>query len=156
MSQRSYERDVWIFGVHDEPPDGVSIAKASKHPGLTGVNGLINTVAADDVAADASFTRPDINDIRVRLGNSECADRRRGFLFLVKNGLPVEATVRGLPNATRDAAKVVSIVLADHAGHSEHTPAAERSNQAIGERFPWAFIFFVVLLSSCRRTRCLR
>src|SRR5258706_16007168 len=150
MSQSGNKRDVRILRVHDQAADRVRVAKSSELPGLAGVNGLIHAVSADDVAADASFPCTHINDVRIRFGNGERADRRRGVLLLVKNRLPIEAAVRGLPNATRNAAEIIGVVLADAAGYGEDTSSPKRPGGGGGERLPRAIIFFFLFLGGRR------
>lgn len=76
MPQGGYEGDVRILGIHGEAPDGMRVGKADKLPGLTGINGFINSVTANNVSANARFSGSHINHIRVRLGNRDCPDRR--------------------------------------------------------------------------------
>src|ERR1700738_4737510 len=125
MSQGSDERDVWIFRVHDQPPNGMRVAKPNKLPGFSRVDGFVHTVSADDVAANAGFPSADIDRVGIGFGNGERTDRRRGGLLLVKDGFPIEAAIRGLPDAARNAAKIVSVVLANHARDSENPSAAK-------------------------------
>src|SRR5258706_2996256 len=150
MSQSGNKRDVRILRVRDQAADRVRVAKSNELPGLAGVNGLIYAVSADDVAADASLARTHINDVRIGFGNGERPDGRRGVLLLVKNRLPIEAAVRGLPNATRNAAEIIGVVLAGDPGYGEDATTTEWPDEAVGERLPWAFIFLFVFLGGRR------
>ncbi len=76
MSERRDEGNVRILGIHREPPDGVRVGKANKLPGFTSVNRFVHSVAADNVAANACFSRSHINDVRIGFGNRNRSDRR--------------------------------------------------------------------------------
>src|SRR5260370_32597055 len=124
MSQSGDERDVRIFGVHDQAADGTGVAKPDKLPGLAGVDGFVYSVSADDVAANASLSRADINDVGIGFGNRERADGRRSVPLLVKEGLPIEAAIRGLPYAACDAAEITGLALPHDPVNSTNPPAA--------------------------------
>src|SRR5262249_25967144 len=47
--------DVWIFGMYGNAANGTRIAEANRGPGLASVDGFVNAVAVDDVAANAGF-----------------------------------------------------------------------------------------------------
>ena len=89
MPQSSDERDVRIFRVHDQAADGMRVAQPNKLPGLTGVDGLVHSVSADDVAADASFPGADINNVGIGFRNRQRTDGRRSVLLFVKERLPI-------------------------------------------------------------------
>src|SRR6267378_6757786 len=153
MSQSGDERDVRIFRVDDQAADGTRVAQPGKLPGLAGVDGFVYSVSADDVAANASLSRADINNVWIGFGNRERADGRRSVLLLVEERLPVEAAIGGLPDAACNAAKIISVVLADDTGNGENPPAAKRPDEAIGEPLPRALVLFIVLLGDRGRNR---
>ncbi len=153
MSQRSDERDVRIFRVHDQPTDGMRVAKSGKLPRLAGVDRFVHPVSAHDVAADASFSGANIDDVGIGFGNGQRTDGRGSILLLVKERLPIEPAIGSFPYAARNASEIIGVVLADDAGDGENASAAKRSDEAIVERFPRAFVFFVVLLRGCHGSR---
>src|ERR1700676_372355 len=71
VPERRDERDVWIFRVHDQSANSTRVWKPDKLPGFSGINGFVHAVSADDVAADASFARPHIDDVRIGFGNGK-------------------------------------------------------------------------------------
>ena len=125
MSQSRHERNVRILGIYCESPDGVRIAQAHELPSLAGIERLPHTISANDVAPDARFPGPDINHIRIRLGNSNRANRRRRIFRLVENRFPVESAVGRLPHPASYRAKIVDLILPHHARHRNHASAAE-------------------------------
>jgi len=66
MSQSRHEGDIWILRIHDQATDGMRIGKPNEFPSLTGVDGFIDSVPANDVAADASLSGTDIDDVGIR------------------------------------------------------------------------------------------
>src|SRR5712664_4946155 len=153
MSQSGDERDVRVFRVHDQTADRARVAKPGKLPGLAGVDGFVYSVSADDVAADARFPGANINNVGIGFGNRERADGRRSVLLFVKERLPVEAAIGGLPDAACNAAKIISVVLADDAGNGENASTAKWPDEAIGEPLPRALVLFIVLLGDRGRNR---
>src|SRR5436309_775361 len=74
MSESRNEGNIRIFRVYNQSADCMRVGKTNEFPGLAGVNRLKNSVAAYDVAADASFARTYINDVGIRFGNRERAN----------------------------------------------------------------------------------
>src|SRR5712671_6992755 len=107
MAQSRNEGNVRILRVHYQAADGMGIWKPDKFPGLTGVDGLIHTVSADDVPADASLSGTDIDDVGVGFGNGQRTNRRRCVLLLVKKSLPNEPAIGGLPSTPGHTAKII-------------------------------------------------
>ena len=50
--------------------------EADVRPGLAGVGRLVDAVAGHDVAADARFAHADVDDVGIRFGDGDRADRR--------------------------------------------------------------------------------
>src|SRR5271169_4423351 len=65
MAERSDERDIGILWVDDQPADGVSIRQADEFPGCSGIDRLVHTVPAHDIAADARFAGSDVDNVWV-------------------------------------------------------------------------------------------
>src|SRR5580693_131001 len=107
------------------------VAKASELPGLTCVDRFVNSVTADNVTANARFSRSHINDIRVRLGNRDGSDRRRRIFRFVEDRFPVQTAISRLPYASGSRPEIIDIILAHYACHRDHAPAPEWTDQAI-------------------------
>src|SRR5271169_6329700 len=146
MSKRRDEGNVRILGIHGEARDGMRVAQANQLPGFPRVDRLVNTVTADDVATNTSFSGSDIDDIRVRFGNRDCPNRWRPIFLLVENWFPVEAAIGCLPHASGDGAKIIDIILADDARHRDHAPATKWAHQAILQTFPWSPVLTLILV----------
>src|ERR1019366_7390512 len=78
--------------------------------------------------ADAGLARADVEDVGIRRRDRDRADRADGLA--VENRPPVRAAVGGLPHAPGDRAEVEDLRLAGDAGHGEHAPAAEGTDEA--------------------------
>ena len=72
--------------------------EADVRPGLAGVGRLVDAVARHDVAADARLAHADVDDVGVRFGDGDRADRRARDLA-VGDRRPVRAAVGRLPEA---------------------------------------------------------
>ena len=155
--KRSDECDVRILRIDDHASDGMRVRQADELPRLAGVDRFINSVAADDVAADAGFARPDINDVRIRLRNGDRADRRRHAFRLVGQRLPVQSAIGGLPHAAGSSAHVIHVGLTHDARDRGNASAAKRADQPVLQAFPRTFVLALVLLGLgrlCRGSRC--
>src|SRR5271156_1775538 len=152
MAEGGDEGDVGIFGIDDQAADGVGVAEADELPGGAGVDGFVDAVAADDVAAHTGFAGADVDDVGIGFRDGDGADGGRGVFCLVEDGLPVEAAVGGLPDSAGDCAEVISIGLADDAGYGYYAASTEGTDEAVLEGFPGVFIFFfvVVIGGHCR------
>src|SRR5689334_16220716 len=118
-------------------------------PVLSAVETLVNAVTVGDVAADAGFTRPDVNHVVVRFRDCNGSDRR--CALLVEDGGPHTAAIGGLPYSAGDGAEVIIVRLAGNARHSEDAAATEWSHIAPLHR---AEKFLIVLrLTDLRRWR---
>src|ERR1051326_2733229 len=94
MSQSGDKRDVRILGIYDQASDRMCVRQSDELPSLTRVNRLIDSISANDIAADASFARADIDDVGIGFGHGERTDGGRSVLLLVKERLPIETTDR--------------------------------------------------------------
>ncbi len=127
MAESGDEYDVWIRGMDDEFADVPGVLQSDIGPGLPGVIRTIDAVAEGDISADAGFAGSRVNDVRIGIRDRDAADGR-GSLFFEK-GIPGDAAVRGLPDAARDGAKVISIGLTGNAGDGQCAAAAKRTDQ---------------------------
>ena len=98
-------------------------------PGLAAVGGPVDSVTVRDVIADARLAGPHVDDVRVRLGDRDGADRARAEVP-VRHVLPVDARVRRLPHAARHRAEVERGGLRRMPRHRDHPPAPERPDAA--------------------------
>src|SRR5207245_8105107 len=86
--------EVRVLRVHEESADLARVLEAHGRPGLAGLGGLINAVAVGEVATDARLAGADVDDVRVRVGDVDGADRRDRFL--VEEARPGAPAVRRL------------------------------------------------------------
>ena len=127
MTESGDEYNVWIRGMDDEFADVPGVLQADIGPGLPGVIRTIDAVAEGNVSADAGFAGSHVNDIGIGIGDRDAADGRGGLFF--EKGIPGDATVRGLPDAAGDCAKVIGIGLARDTGDGQCAAAAKRTDQ---------------------------
>ena len=84
---------------------GVRVPEADIGPLLSAVCRFVDAVAGHDIAADARLAHADVDDVRVRVGNRDGADRGAGDLAVSDRG-PVVAGVGRLPQAATNRAEV--------------------------------------------------
>src|SRR5262249_44152532 len=83
-----------------------------------------------EIAANAGFTHPDVNDIRVGLADLNRAHSAGAERLSIGYRLPVGAAVGRLEDAATRAAEVIDHRLRRHAGDGDRTPAAKRADVA--------------------------
>ena len=88
--------DVGVGGMDANLGNGVGVLEADVGPFLATVHRLVDAVAGHDIAADARLAHADVNDVGVRLGDRDGANRRAGNLA-VRDRRPVVAGVSGFP-----------------------------------------------------------
>src|ERR1019366_2413346 len=93
-------------------------------PGLAAVGRAEQ--AALGVRAERVAERRDEGGVRIARAHDHPADVARA----VEKRPPVRAAVGGLPHAPGDRAEVEDLRLAGDAGHGEHAPAAEGTDEA--------------------------
>src|SRR5271170_7047704 len=112
------------------------VREANGVPRFSGVDGLVDAVAADNVSTDACFAGSDVDDVGIGLSHRDRADGGRGAFLLVEERRPVDASVGGLPDATGYRAKVIDVVLTYDARYSNHAASTEGAYKAVTESFP--------------------
>src|SRR5947209_137365 len=94
-------------------------------PGLASADGFVDSVAADDVAANASFARAYVDDVRIGFRDGDGTYGGRCGLFFVEDRRPVHAAIHRLPDATGHCAEIICVVLPDDPGDCEDASATE-------------------------------
>src|SRR5581483_110106 len=117
---------VRVAGMHADLADVARALEPQVRPGRARVGRAVHPVAVRHVAADAALAHPDVDHVRVALGDRDRADRR-ALEEPVRDVLPVVAAVAGLPHATAGRAEIEGVAGARVAGHGSHAPAAERA-----------------------------
>ncbi len=112
------------------------VREANGAPRFSGVDGLVDAVAADNVSTDAGLAGSDVDDVGIGLGHCDGADRGRGTFLLVEDRHPIDAAVGGLPDAAGYRAKVIDVVLTYDARDSNHAASTEGAYKAVIESFP--------------------
>src|SRR5471032_1320676 len=62
MSECGHKDDVRVPGIDDQRADVPRVLEADILPGLAPIHGLVHAIAVRDVAANAGFARPHINN----------------------------------------------------------------------------------------------
>src|SRR5712691_3572943 len=75
-------------------------------PGLPTISRFVNAVTVRDVAADWRFAHADIDRVRIRIRQTNRADRTRAENRSVADRLPIDAAVDRLPNTAARAAEI--------------------------------------------------
>ncbi len=92
------------------------------------VGRFVNAVAVGQVGAEIGFAGADIDDIRIRWRHGDRANRRDWLA--VKNRLPGNTAVNGLPHPTAHAAEVINVWLAFNPAHGNGASATVRADHA--------------------------
>jgi hypothetical protein len=80
MAERGDERDIRITRIDDDFADGAGVAQADVLPGFAAVQCLVDAVALRDVAAEAGFTRSDVQNVWIGNRYGEASNGGRAFL----------------------------------------------------------------------------
>ena len=127
------EDDVGVGGMDPDLRDRVGVLEADVGPGLAGVDRLVDAVAGHDVAADAGFAHADVDDVRIRFGHGDRADRRTGDQA-VGDRRPLRAAVGRLPESAAGGAEVRLPRPSLHARDRDRSAAAIGADAAPFER----------------------
>src|SRR5947199_10667834 len=100
MSQGRHKNNIGVLGMNDDPANGVGVFETHQGPVLAGINGLINSVAGDDIAANAVFTGGRVNPVRIRGRHSNTADRAPHVLDLIGHGTPSKYIIGAFPDTS--------------------------------------------------------
>jgi hypothetical protein len=121
VSHRGRKDDVRVARIDRERRRHVRVAQPRIRPGLAGVGRFVDAVARVEVTADVGLAGTRIDDVRVRVGDRDRADRARDPReFAVGDVRPVLAVVGALPNTTLDPAEIEEIGVAGHARDGDH------------------------------------
>src|SRR6202171_1874642 len=129
MTQRGHVHDVWISGMDNQFFDGARIPQADVLPRLATVESLINPVAMRNVATDASLSRTDIDDVRLRGRHSQAANAPDSFL--IKERAPSHCAVGRLPHSAAGRAKVIGVRVPRDSRRRQGSPATEWTNRTV-------------------------
>jgi len=99
-------------------------------PGLSGVGGLVDTVAHGDVAARTARAGADVDHVGVRRGDLDIADRG-DVEKVVRYVVPADARIGRLPNAATAVAGEVGQWVTRNAGDRGRSAAAGKARGAI-------------------------
>src|SRR5580704_9274009 len=92
-------------------------------PGFSRVSGFVDSVSYRKIGAVQAFAAGHINDIGIRRGDGNGADRLRRLV--VEDRVPSATVVIRFPNSAVDLAHVENIGLAGDASGSTSAPAAK-------------------------------
>src|SRR6185503_20292601 len=129
VAEGGHVHEVGIARMHADAADLHRLAQAEVRPRLAGVARAVDAVAVGHVAADAALAHAGVNDVRVRGGDRQRADRARLHLP-VGHRRPARPAVRGLEDAAARGAHVEDLRLTGDAGHRRDAAAAERADLA--------------------------
>ena len=105
----------------------LAIAQAKMGPGLAGVGRFVNAVSHGKIRTVQPFPATDINHVRIRNGDGNCADG--ASRLVVEDRVPGAPVVSALPDPAIAHADVEDVGLAGHAGGSLGTSAPKRPNR---------------------------
>src|SRR5437667_5696628 len=126
MTQRRNENDVLIPWINDQRADLMGIFQTNIFPCLSAVHRFEDSGAVSGIAADRCFARACVNDVVVRWGNRNGANR--GNRFFIKKRHPVRAAINRFPNSARDRTEIIRVRFADDTFDRQRAAAPERSD----------------------------
>src|SRR5919198_4746776 len=100
------------------------ILQSDVGPSFPTIGGFVNSIPVGDVAADACFAGPDIDDVGIGVGHGDSPDR--GNRFFIEEWCPAVAAVRGAPDPSGNSTEVKGRGVSGHTGHCQNTAAAVR------------------------------
>src|SRR5437660_7321263 len=148
MSQGRHKNNIGILRMNDDPANGVGVFQAHNGPVLAGINGLINSVAGDDIAANAGFAGGRVNHVRIRGRHSNTADGGGHVLDLIGHGTPGKSIIGTFPDTSAYATEIVCMRIAGDSTDRKHAASPKWPNGAPAQSMPWTFL--VVLLVVAR------
>ena len=116
--------EVVILGVDEHGAAIARLLEPHMRPRLAGIGGFINAFADDDVASQSVRAGAHVNNVRVRVGNPDRADRARGEVT-IGDGMPMDPVILGLPDAAADRPHV-------EGGRMRTMPSDGRDTSAAG------------------------
>ena len=128
MAEHGDEETVRILRVDDDLRNLLAVAKTEVRPGLARVGRFVDAVAGRQIRPLQPFPAADVNDVRIRRGHRQRADRSRRLI--VEDRVPGDAVVGRLPHAAVGGGDVEDVGLLRDAGRGLHAPAAERPDGA--------------------------
>src|SRR5215211_6359707 len=114
--------EVGVLRVDADAGDVAGVGEAAVRPGLAAIGGLVDTVAVRDVAANRRLAHPDVDHIRVALGDGNRAHGGR-LEEAVGDVIPGGAAVGRLPDATGAGPEVEGHLVDRVARDGDDAPA---------------------------------
>ncbi len=118
--------------MNEHRPDLAHLAQAEEVPGPPRIGGFVDASSGDHVAADAVGASADVNDVGIRVGESDRPDRA-GLEVPVRHVAPGVAVVGGLPHAAPRRSHVEGTRLIGMPCHRGHAPTSGRADHAVRE-----------------------
>ena len=129
VADRRDERDVRVLRVHLHLADLADVLQPGELPRSARVRGPVHAAPEDHIRPDCLAARPDVDDVRVGIGDVDCANRS-GRHLAVGDRRPRDAVVPGLPDAAAGRAHVEHAGLRAHAGRRRRAAAAVRPDRS--------------------------
>src|SRR5262249_4761087 len=128
VPERGGENDVRVARINDDAADSTRLLQTHQSPRLSRVSGFVDAGPDRNVATDPRFAGACPNDIRIRRGNGERADRGDGLI--VEDRAPMRPAVSCLEYPARGRAGVINVGLPRHASDGAD-PVAHRADVTI-------------------------
>src|SRR3982751_5785387 len=132
MTRDRDENGVCVSGVDYDLRNLLAVAQTEMRPGPSRICRFVDAVADGQVGTLQTFTTSHINNVWIRWGHGNRADRARRLI--VEDWIPRLAIIIGLPHAPVDLRDVKNVRLRRHTGYCARTPAAKRADAAPGQR----------------------
>jgi hypothetical protein len=108
------EEPVGVAGIHGDRRNHLAVAQSEMLPGASGISGFVDPVADGKIRTDDARSGPDIDDVGVRRGDTDRANRAGRLVIEQRN--PVGAVVRRSPEPAVVEPGIDRVRLAGDAG----------------------------------------
>ena len=152
IPERAHKHDVGRARVDEHRLDMPRGLETDRRPGRARINGLVDAVAPVECPAGDHVTGADVDDVRVRWSDLDCA-HRGDFSDGVEDGEPDLSGARGLPETAAGKARVEDARAPDGAGDRADAAGAEGAEVAPGESGEETRIDCRAAAAGCRRSR---
>src|SRR5713226_9519348 len=127
MTDCGHKYDVRISWIHQHLRDVLGVIQSDVFPSLSTVRGLIHSVPKCNVVSQTRFSRAHVNDVVVRRGNPDRADRE--IRLMVENWSPIHSAVSAFPETSCYSPEVINVWIIRQTRYCFDATSAKWPNQ---------------------------
>ena len=133
VAKGRHKNNIGIAGIDDDLADGTGIAQSNVLPGLAAVERFVDPIPLRNVAANAGFTRADVNRVVIGVGYRQAANGSSSLF--IEHWRPTQCAVRGLPYAATGHPEIIGCGIAGNSGCGQRASATEGSDETVLHAF---------------------